>query len=77
MARGGESGEAFSRQMLWLRTTLSQVRRMLQRGQSCQSTGAEGSGTGAEVGGEESEREVVSGHTTALTRRGFSVVPLS
>ena len=64
--------------MVWLRTTLSQVRRMPQRGQSRHSTGAEGSAAEAvSGGGEESEREEESGRNTALTRRGFSVVLLS
>ncbi len=51
---------------------------MLQRGQSCQSTGARGDGGGPsehveeQVGGEES-----MGHNTALTRRGLIVVLLS
>jgi hypothetical protein len=77
-ASDGESGEKLSRQMAWLRTTLSQVRRMPQRGQSRHNTGAEGSGAGAESGGgAESEREALSGHSTALTRRGFRAVLLS
>lgn len=64
--------------MVWLRTTLSQVRRMPQRDQSRHSTGAEGGGAGAESGGgEESGREALSGQSTALTRRGFRVVLLS
>lgn len=64
--------------MVWLRITLSQVRQMPQRGQSRHSTGAEGSGAVAvSGGGEESEGEVESGQSTALTRRGFSVVLLS
>ncbi|GHO90752.1 hypothetical protein KSF_008000 [Reticulibacter mediterranei] len=64
--------------MVWLRTTLIQVRRIPQRGQSRQSTGAEGGGTETESGGgEESKREEKSGHNTALTRRGLSVVLLS
>jgi len=66
-----ESREELSRQMVWLRTILIQVRRIPQRGQSRHSTGAEGSGVGAgSGGGEESEREALSGHNTALTRRG-------
>jgi hypothetical protein len=64
--------------MVWLRITLSQVRRMPQRGQSRQSTGAEGSGAKAvSGGGEVSEREEERGQSTALTRRGLSVVLLS
>ena len=64
--------------MVWLRTTLSQVRRMPQRGQSRQSTGAESSEAEAvSGGGEESEGEVESGHSTALTRRGLIVLLLS
>lgn len=64
--------------MVWLRTSFIQVRRMPQRGQSRQSTGAEGSEAEAvSGGGEESEGEVESGHKTALTRRGLSVVLLS
>lgn len=35
-------GEELSRQLVWLRIPLSQVRRMPQRGQSRQRTGAEG-----------------------------------
>ena len=58
--------------MVWLRTTLSQVRRMPQRGQSFHNTGARGSGLGAFVRvGEASEREEESGHNTALTRRAL------
>jgi len=77
-AGDGESGVELSRQIVWPRTTLIQVRRMLQRGQSRQSTGAEARGVLAiSEGGEESERGALSGHTTALTRRGFSVVLLS
>jgi len=60
--------------MVWLRITLSQIRRMPQRGQSRHSTGAEGSGAEAVSGGEESEGEVESGQSTALTRRGLSVL---
>ena len=64
--------------MVWLRTTLSQVRLMPQRSQSHHSTGAEGSGALAvSGGGEESEREALSGQSTALTRRGLIVVQLS
>ena len=63
--------------MVWLRTTLSQVRRMLRRGQSRQRTGAEASDALVVSGGEESEREEESGDNTALTRRGLSVVLLS
>src|SRR6266699_3068230 len=48
--------------MVWLRTTLSQVRQMPQRGQSRHSTGAEGSGGGAvSAGGEASESAIVLG----------------
>jgi hypothetical protein len=51
---------------------------MPQRGQSRQSTRAEASDALiVSGGGEESEREEESGHNTALTRRGFSVVLLS
>ena len=51
---------------------------MPQRGQSRQSTGAEGGATEAvSGGGEESESEEESGLNTALTSRGFSVVLLS
>ena len=80
---GGGTGEGSVRvelsiQTVWLRTTLSQARRMPQRGQSFHSTRARGSGAGAfSQGSEESEREAASGHTTALTRRGLSVVLLS
>ena len=77
-ASDGESEEELSRRMVWLRTTLSQVRRMPQRGQSRQSTGAEGGRAGVGAGGgEEAEREEESGQSTALTRRGLSVVLLS
>ena len=77
-ASDGKSGVKLSRQMVWLRTILSQVRRMLQRGQSRQSTEAAGSGASAiSEGGEASEDEEESGQSTALTRRGFRVVPLS
>jgi hypothetical protein len=51
---------------------------MLQRGQSRQSTGAEeGGALAGSGGGEGSAREEESGHRTALTRRGLSVVLLS
>ncbi len=51
---------------------------MPQRGQSRQSTGAGASGAlTVSGGGEESKREEESGHSTALTRRGFRVVLLS
>jgi hypothetical protein len=74
----GERGEELSRQTVWLRITLSQVRRILQRGQSRHSTRAEDSGAEAvSGGGKESEGEVESGQSTALTRRGLSVLPLS
>ncbi len=64
--------------MVWLRTTLSQVRRMSQRGQSFHNTGAEGSSARAvSGGGEASESEEESGHNTALTRRGLIVLLLS
>ncbi len=64
--------------MVWLRTTLSQVRRMSQRGQSRQSTGSEASdGLVESREGEVSGGEGESGFSTALTRRGFSVVLLS
>jgi len=61
-----------------LRITFSHLRRMAQRGQSFQRTGARGAAAGASVcveeqaGGEES-----SGQSTALTRRGLMVVLLS
>ncbi len=80
---GGGTGEGsvqveLSSQTVWLRTPLSQARRMPQRGQSFHRTGARGSGAGAfSQGSEESEREAASGHNTALTRRGLSVVLLS
>lgn len=77
-ARGGESEAERSRQIVWLRTTFSQVRRMPQRDQSRQNTEAEAHGELASaVGGDESEREEESGQSTALTRRGLSVVLLS
>jgi hypothetical protein len=64
--------------MVWLRTTLIQVRRIPQRGQSRQGTGTEASDAPVvSGGGEASEREEESGHNTALTRRGLSVVLLS
>jgi hypothetical protein len=51
---------------------------MPQRGQSRHSTGAEGREAEAvSGGGEESEEEVESGHSTALTRRGLIVLLLS
>lgn len=55
-SRGGEGKKAeFSRQTVWLRITFSQVRRMLHRGQSRQSIGAEGGWAGDGRGaGEES-----------------------
>ena len=66
-----------SGQMVWLWTTLSQVRRMRQRAQSYQGTDAEGSGVLAMSGGDEaSEREALSDYNTALTRHGLIVVLL-
>ncbi len=60
------------------RMTLSQSRRMLQRGQSFHTTGARGGGWGtASDGGETEVEEESIGHNTALTRRGLSVVVLS
>jgi len=57
------------------RIRASHARRRPQRGQSRQSTGAEGSAAGAGSGsGETSEGEEKSGRSTALTRRGVSVV---
>ena len=50
---------------------------MPQRGQSRQRTGAEANGDLVSGGGDESEREAPSGHSTALTRRALSVVLLS
>jgi hypothetical protein len=64
--------------IVWLRTPLSHVRRMLQRGQSFHSTTAGGSDAGVLVRvGEQSEGEEESGHTTTLTRRGLIVARLS
>jgi len=77
VVRNGENGEGLSTEMVWLRTTLSQVRRMLHRGQSRQSTGARGSGGPSEHMEEQVGSEESIGHNTALTRRGFSVVLLS
>ncbi len=76
---GEASGEiAFATRTVWLRTTLSQERRMLQRGQSFHCTGVRGGGWDTASGGGEIEREEgSSGHNTALTRRGFCVVLLS
>jgi hypothetical protein len=63
---------------VWLRITLSQARRMPQRGQSFHSIGARGRGWGtASGGGETVEGEESSGQSTALTRRGLIVVLLS
>jgi hypothetical protein len=77
-ANDGESGEELSRPMVWLRTTLSQVCRMPQRGQSRQSTGSQASDVLIlSREGEVSVSEGESGFSTALTRRGFSVVLLS
>lgn len=85
--KGGEScieaGEAsgarkLSTRTVWLRTTLSQARRMPQRGQSFQRTGAEEALEALFAsGGEASVREALGGHSTALTRRGLCVVLLS
>jgi hypothetical protein len=85
MALGGEmTGEGtevagFSvHHTAWLRITLSQARRMPQRGQSFHSTGARGRGWSTASGGEETgEGEEASGQSTTLTRRGLSVVLLS
>jgi hypothetical protein len=64
--------------MVWLRTTLPPGPPEPQRGQSRHSTGTEGSGARAvSGGGEASESKEESGHSTALTRRGFRVVLLS
>ena len=77
-ASDDEHGEELSRQVVWLRIPLSQVRQMPQRGQSRQRTGAEANGALAvSGGGDESEREAPSGNSTALTRRGLNVVLLS
>ncbi len=66
------------KQTVWLRTTPSHPRRMLQRDPSFHSTGARGSGASASVGvGEESKRWEESGHDTALTRRGLTLEELS
>lgn len=76
--RDGESGEELSRHMVWLRITLSQARRMPQRGQSFQSTGARGCGWDTVSGRiETGEGEGPSGQSTALTRRGLMAVLLS
>lgn len=74
---GRERSGAFQVDGLAANHGCRQVRRMLQRGQSRQSTGAEAHGVLAGSEGEESEEKGVSGHTTALTRRGLSVVVLS
>ena len=67
-----------SRHTVSRRTTLSHPRRMQQRGQSFQSTGARGSGAGASGHvGEEAGGETESGHNTALTRRGLQLSGLS
>ena len=64
--------------MVWLRITLSQARRMPQRGQSFQSTGARGCGWDTVSGRiETGEGEGPSGQSTALTRRGLMAVLLS
>lgn len=69
---------SLGKHMVSLRTTLSHPRRMLQRGQSFHCTVARGGGRGASTGGgEEVEGEEESGHSTALTRRGFIVALLS
>jgi hypothetical protein len=54
---------------VWVQITLSQVRRMPQRGQSRQSTGTAGSGALTVSGeGEASKNEEESGHNTELTQ---------
>lgn len=76
--RGDESGAELSRETVWLRITFSHVRRVLHRGQSRQKTGAEGGWAGVGSGsGEEVAWAEESGQSTALTRRGLSVVMLS
>ena len=73
---GGEQGEMeLSTWTVWLRTTLSQARRMLQRGQSFHNTGARGGGWDTASDGGETERE--DGQSTALTRRGLRLLALS
>ena len=63
---------------VWERTTLSQVRRMWQRGQSLQSTGQQPvDGGGARTAVEERTWVEEIGQNTALTRRGFFVSMLS
>lgn len=74
----GSGAVELSTRTVWLRILLSQARRMPQRGQSFQRTGARGSTSGTvRFGGEESERAALCGHSTALTRRGLRVVLLS
>ena len=62
----------------WERTTLSQVRRMWQRGQSRQRTGQQlMEGGGARTDAAEKTWVEEIGQNTALTRRGFFVSMLS
>lgn len=76
---GEASGEIkFVTRTVWLRTPLSQVRPMLQRGQSFHRTGARGGGWDTASGGGETEREEgSSGQSTALTRLGLRLSALS
>jgi hypothetical protein len=61
-----------------LRTTFSHLRRTAHRGQSFQSTGAQGGTTGTSAWAlERSGSEDSSGQNTALTRRVLIVVLLS
>lgn len=73
-----EVGTSTVKRTVSLRITFSHLRRMAQRGQSFQRTGAQGGARSVsacaeeQAGGEES-----SGHNTALTRRGLIVVLFS
>ena len=59
---------------VWERSTLSQVRRMWQRGQSPHITGQHAGGSGGpSMGGEVSTWLEGIGQKTALTRRGLMV----
>src|SRR5215469_5770190 len=66
MTDGGMEGAGFSVQhTVWLRITLSQARRMPQRGQSFQYRGGRGRGWGTASGeGEIGEGEESSGQST-------------
>src|SRR5579883_2230572 len=70
----GAAGAPLVKRTVSLRMTLSQARRMPQRGQSFHSSAARGKAAGGSCrGGEASEGTDSRGHNTALTRRGLTL----